>query len=290
MRAAVIINPRSGRRPGPPAAKADLARAVAVNLGVELTVTITERPGHGRDLAAGFAADGVESIVAWGGDGTINEVAGALAGTQSVLGIVPAGSGDGFARTLGAPRQPRAALHAALTGTIRLLDVGDVNGLPFLNLAGIGFDARVARRFNRLTKRGGLPYLSIGLHEGLTYRSHHYRLQLDDEVHELDALVVVFANGQQYGNGAVIAPGARFDDGLLDALVVDSRPFLPQLWRARRLFIGRDRDVPGIVRRRITRARVESDDAIEMHLDGECIDVGTRVDVSVRPGALRVRG
>ncbi len=289
MRAAVIINPRSGRTPGAPAAKVALAKAVAAECGVDVDVTLTERAGHGRDLARAAASSGAPSVVAWGGDGTVNEVAGAVAGTGSAFGIVPAGSGDGFATTLGITRDARQALRTALTGQTTPIDVGDVNGRAFLNLAGIGFDARVARRFNLLTKRGGLPYLLIGLHEGLTYGGRAYRVLLDDEPYDLRAFLIVFANGQQYGNNAIIAPGARFDDGLLDALIVDARPFFPQLWRARRLFLGRDKEVPGLVRRAVRRATVESDEPIELHLDGECLTSATRIDVTVRPGALQTR-
>ena len=290
MRAAIIINPRSGRGGGlTPDQKIDLARSVAAECGVEADVMTTERAGHGRDLARGFAEAGVESVVAWGGDGTVNEVAGALAGSPASFGIVPAGSGDGFATTLKVARDPRKALRAALTGSVQPLDVGSVNGRPFLNLAGIGFDARVAKRFNLLTRRGGLPYLYIGLHEGLTYGGQQYRLHLDDQPYDLRAFLIVFANGQQYGNNAVIAPGARFDDGLLDALIVDARPFFPQLWRARRLFMGRDKTINGIVRQAVRRATVESDQPIEIHLDGECFTTNEKVDVQVLPGALKLR-
>jgi diacylglycerol kinase (ATP) len=289
MRAGLIINPRSGRHPGVPPDKAAIARGVAAACGVDLEIAFTEHAGHGRELAEAFAAGGADTVIAWGGDGTVNEVAGAVAGAGPAFGIVPAGSGDGFATTLGIARDPRAALRAAFSGRITPIDVGDVNGRPFLNLAGIGFDARVAKRFNTLTKRGGLPYLYIGLHEGITYGGTQYRVHLDDEPHDLRAFLIVFANGQQYGNNAIIAPGARFDDGLLDALIVDARPFLPQVWRARRLFVGRDKAVPGLVRKAVARASVESEVPIELHLDGECVSVGRRIDVSVRPGALKIR-
>ncbi|MEX2272291.1 MAG: diacylglycerol kinase family protein [Vicinamibacterales bacterium] len=290
MRAAIIINPVSGRaREGTAAAKEAAAREIAAACEVTVDVVMTERAGHGAELARGFAAEARDTIVAWGGDGTVNEVAGALAGTGVALGIVPAGSGDGFATTLGVPRDPRTALRAALIGSTRPLDVGEINGRPFFNLAGIGFDARVARRFNLLTRRGGFPYLLIGLHEGLTYRGQQYRVHLDDQPYDLRAFLIVFANGQQYGNSAIIAPGARFDDGLLDALMVDARPFFPQLWRARRLFIGRDKTVNGIVRQAVRKAVVESDDPIDIHLDGECFEAGRRLEVGVREGALMLR-
>lgn len=290
MRAAIIINPVSGRRQqGPASAKETLARATVDAMRIDADVAVTTHAGHARDLARGFVAAGADTVIAWGGDGTINEVGGVVAGTRAVFGMVPAGSGDGFATTLGASRDPRKALTAALDGRVTAIDVGLVNGRPFLNLAGIGFDARVARRFNLLTRRGGLPYLFIGLHEGLTYRGARYAVHLDDQPFDLEAFLIVFANGQQYGNNAVIAPGARFDDGLLDALVVDARPFVPQLWRARRLFMGRDKTINGIVRQAVRKAVVESSEPIDLHVDGEGMDVGTRIEVGISPGALRVR-
>lgn len=290
MRAGVIINPRSGRVTGvTPSQKAAMATAAAAECGVDVDIAMTERAGHGRELAQAFIGAGADIVVAWGGDGTVNEVAGVVAGTGATFGIIPAGSGDGFATTLGIARDPKRALRAALTGAIHPVDVGDVSGRPFLNLAGIGFDARVAKRFNLLTRRGGLPYLLIGLHEGLTYGGRQYRVSLEDQAIDLRAFLIVFANGQQYGNNAIIAPGARFDDGLLDALIVDARPFFGQLWRARRLFVGRDKTINGIVRQAVRRAVVESEEPIEIHLDGECMEVGNRIDIGVRAGALKIR-
>lgn len=289
MRAAVIINPVSGRGRTPPGDKAALARRTGETLGIDVSVELTQHAGHGRELARAFVEAGVDTVVAWGGDGTISEVAGAVAGTPASLGIVAAGSGDGFALTVGVASDPSEALRTAFTAPVRALDVGDANGRPFLNLAGIGYDARVARRFNRLTRRGGLPYLLIGMHEGLSYRGRAYRVHLDGDPADHRAFMMVFANGRQYGNNAVIAPGARFDDGLLDATIVDTRPFLTQVWRARRLFIGHAKALPGIVRRAIRHAVVESDEPIEMHLDGECVEEATRVEIRVRPGALRLR-
>jgi len=290
MRAAVIINPKSGRGTGMALPdKASAARLAAAACGVDLEIAVTEQAGHGRELAERYAGDGIDTVIAWGGDGTVNEVAGAVAGTASAFGIVPAGSGDGFATTLGVARDPRTALRAALTGAVRTLDVGDVNGRAFLNLAGIGFDARVAKRFNLLTRRGGLPYVLIGLREGLTYGGQQYRVHLDDHPYDLRAFLIVFANGQQYGNNAIVAPGARFDDGLLDALIVDARPFFGQLWRARRLFVGRGKTISGIVRQAVRRAVVESDRPMEVHLDGECLEASGRIVVGVRAGALRLR-
>jgi len=291
--AGLIVNPVSGAGTDAHAAehRLALAREVASACGVTLHTAVTSHQGHARALAAAFRADGLPLVVVWGGDGTVNEVASSVAGSSTALAIVPSGSGNGLATELRFPRAPREALVAAFQGRDRVIDAGEINGRLFVNLAGIGFDGHVAHQFQELSqgRRGALRYLTIALRSVWRYRPLDYAIELDADRLHTPALLMVFANGCQYGNNAVIAPGARFDDGLLDALIVDARPFLPQLWRARRLFLGREKASAGLVRQAVRRAVVESDEPIEIHLDGECVDADTRIEVGVRPGALKLR-
>ena len=179
-------------------------------------------------------------MIAWGGDGTINEVGHALAGTDTALGIVRAGSGNGFARNLGIPTAPEGALDVILHGTDRRVDVGQVNDRSFFNIAGFGFDAAIATRFNAREqgRRGLWPYIRIGSNQAFSYRASRYRLTLDDEPFDSRALMVAFANGGEYGNGLRLAPHARLDDGRLEAAIVDDRGALARLWTARHLALG----------------------------------------------------
>src|SRR5881296_1381917 len=143
MPIAIIINPMSGARSraGAIGGRVELARRVAAACGETADVFVTEQAGHARDLARTARAGGARLVVAWGGDGTVNEVASALAFGDVPLGIVPAGSGNGLARELHVSRRPEQAIAAALRAEARLIDVGEIEGQRFVNVAGIGFDA-----------------------------------------------------------------------------------------------------------------------------------------------------
>src|SRR5439155_12548339 len=155
--------------------------------------------------------------------GTANEVAWGLLGSATVLGLVPMGSGNGLARTLGIPLRPAAALLALAEAVPRKMDVGMINGRPFLNLAGAGFDAEVGHAFHEHGRRGGrrgiLTYVRLSLARSVSYRAESWVLEACEVRLEGRAFVVAFVNGRQYGGGAVLVPGARLDDGLLDVVV-----------------------------------------------------------------------
>lgn len=293
MSIVAIVNPISGARAKPSAASArvELLRAEAARRGLRLDVHVTERGGHARELAAASAAAGDELVIVWGGDGTLNEAGSALLGTGTALGLVPAGSGNGLAAALDVPREPLAAIGVAFDGQTRAIDAGLIAGRPFFNIAGIGFDARVAKLFNERTgsKRGGWPYIAIGVREGCRYRAIEYDVQLDGEGRRVRALLIVFANGREYGNGARIAPAARLDDGLLDATVVEERSVPVRFWHARHLALGTPHLAPSVTVQQIVRAVVETDGAIDFHVDGEHAVAERRVEVGILPGALKVR-
>jgi len=259
--------------------------------GAEGTVRLTEGPGHALELARAAVAARVAVVCAWGGDGTVNEVARAVAGTGTALGVVPAGSGNGLARELGIPWGPVAALGVALGRRERVIDVGDIEGRLFVNLAGIGLDAHVALRFNarRSGRRGLWPYLAIGARELLRYRAREYAIRVGEKTWRERALVVVCANARQYGGGAVVAPTARPDDGHLDLVVVaERRPFVA-LRDALHLFRGTLDRAPGVCTARVTTVEIAGPEPILFHVDGEAVAGGPVVTVRIRPAVLRVR-
>src|SRR5438105_1427782 len=176
---AIIINPiAGGGSRGAADANARLAQAIADGFSVSAEVFVTDRTGHARELAKAAAGRGAELVMAWGGDGTINEVASALVGSDVALGIVPAGSGNGLARELGIDARPRIAIADALRATPRPIDVGDVEGRYFVNTAGVGFDAHVASRFAVARRRGFLGYANITARALTSYVSLSYRITI----------------------------------------------------------------------------------------------------------------
>ena len=158
-----------------------------------------------------------------------------LINSQTILGIVPGGSGDGLAHSLGLPRDVAAATLAALTGPARGVDVGYFGDRHFLNVAGAGFDAEVAARFNRRTTRGVRGYVAECLKGVWTYRCSTYDVRADEMTLAGPRFVVAFANGREYGNGLVLVPNADPTDGRLDVVAVADGSPLTQFWRARRL-------------------------------------------------------
>ena len=293
MSVVAIINPiaGAGANLSVRSERVSLVRAEAERRGLRAEIHITERAGHARELAAASAEAGAGLVIAWGGDGTLNEIGSALLDTGTALGVVPAGSGNGLAAALGVPREPRTALAVAFDGRTRAIDAGLIAGRAFFNIAGIGFDARVAKLFNARGggRRGGWPYILIGVREGCRYRGSEYRLELDGERRDLRALLIAFANGREYGIGARIAPQAELDDGWLDAFVVDERAVVARFWHARHLALGTAHRAPNVTARRVRRAVIEAPGAIDFHVDGEPCVADGRIEVSIRPGALNVK-
>jgi YegS/Rv2252/BmrU family lipid kinase len=288
-----IVNPLSGAGATAGAARARvslLERHFAAG-GLAGRVHLTEHGGHARELARAALDAGASLIVAWGGDGTINEVASTLAGSGVPLGIIPAGSGNGLANELGLDPDPDRAATVALTGRDRRIDAGEFDGRLFFNIAGTGFDAAVAERFNArpLGRRGMGPYITIAARELLFYAGRRYRLWLDGDELATTALLIAFANGREYGNRIRIAPGAMLDDGRLEAIVVEDRSLIARLWSCRHIALGRIERTPGVTVRAVARARLEVDGDIVYHLDGEMGRARDGVDVRVIPGALVVR-
>lgn len=292
MNVAAIINPISGAGANQNAARDRIASLTneLERRGLRASIELTARAGHARELAAKFAEARVDLLIVWGGDGTVNEAGGALVGTNTAIGLIPAGSGNGLAAALGSSRNPQDAIARALDGKRRRIDAGIIAGRPFFNIAGIGVDAVIARRFNERApgSRGALPYFIIGVTEGCRYRGEEYDVDLDGDSRRVRALLIAFANGQEYGVGARLCAGARLDDGLLNAVVVEDRSILARFWHARYLKAGTPERAPRVIARPVRRASIRREGRIEFHVDGEMGSAEGEVAVSIRPGALWV--
>jgi diacylglycerol kinase (ATP) len=288
LRSAVVIaNPRAGV-----AARTAMSAVQSARTWKRLDLRITEYRGHARELAAEAARQGEEIVIACGGDGTINEVAWGLLGSETILGVLPAGSGNGLARTLGIPRSPIEALSTLSGCVTRRMDVGLANGKPFLNVAGAGFDAAVGLAFDEHGRRGGrrglTTYFRVGLRVALGYRGHDVSLETGDARWERTALLVAFANGRQYGGGAVIAPRALLDDGQLDVVTVETAPALEMAWNASRMYIGQVEQVSRYRRVLAAQAVLTGPQPMNFHRDGEPEPPAQRFEIGIQARALRV--
>lgn len=288
MSVAIIVNPLSGGvRPAKGRRRAELAASVLSAAGVTGDVFVTDRRGHGRELAAAAVRGGARLVIAWGGDGTVNEVASALMGTAASLAIVPSGSGNGLARELGVNRRADRAILDAINANPRAIDAGEIGGHLFFNMAGVGFDAHVAACFDSDSggRRGFATYAKLTAAEMWTYPSRAYRVGGRDVRH---VLLLTLANSSQFGNGARVAPAARLDDGRLDVVVLEETSRLAAIATIPRLFVGRFDTARGVSTWQTDRTVIESEDAMTFHVDGEPRRGGTVLDVRVHRHALRV--
>ncbi|MGD1032249.1 MAG: diacylglycerol kinase family protein [Opitutaceae bacterium] len=289
MRLRFIVNPRSGRHRRNARLQPILRQFIAAH-GLDADLVLTEGPGHATALAREAADGGCERIVAVGGDGTMNEVAQALIHRPVALALVPCGSGNGLARHMGLPTSPRRALELAVdeSAEVRVLDTGTAAGRPFFNVAGMGLDADVSRRFNKIVRRGLPAYARTAFAAFAGRRNQLCTIRTGNRTETLEILLISVANSEQYGNGAVIAPGARVDDGLLDLIAVRPLGIVAAAFLACRLFLG-NADGSGRVRRmRGARFEIERPAGGLIHTDGECHAAGVKIDVAVVPGSLRI--
>ena len=288
-RVVIIINPTSGgANPAAARARIEVAQTAGSSRGDSADVLVTERVGHARELAQTAIQSGARLVMAWGGDGTINEVASALAFSAVPLGIIPAGSGNGLARELGVDPRPAQAIADALAAQPRSIDVGELDGHRFFNVAGIGFDAHVAHQFAGRHRRGLAGYVAVTTKALATYTTRRYRISCNGVTTEHQAVLVSLANSAQFGNGARIAPHAKLDDGLLDLVIVEERSRIATVCRLPRLFTGTIHRARGCTTQPVTTVRFESDQPMRFHVDGEPCQGGTVLQGRVHAGALRL--
>jgi YegS/Rv2252/BmrU family lipid kinase len=290
MKTQFIYNPCSGKNRRRPWLVSALHAYIAQH-HLDASIVFTERTGHATQLAHAALAEGCERIVAVGGDGTMNETAQALVASPAALALVPCGSGNGLALYLGLPTQPLRALALLADPAARVvaIDTGIADGHPFFNAMGLGFDAEISRRFNRLTRRGLPAYARTGLAAFLRHRPERVTISDGYGTREtLDAFIVAVANSDQYGNHARVAPGARVDDGLLDLVAVSPPGILGAVPLVARLFLGTFGRSPRVRQLRAPHFVIERPAPGLIHTDGETHPASATVDVAVRPRSLRL--
>ena len=292
----MIINPIAGAgRVRTINACESLARETLGRHGFETTVRVTVGPDDSRRFAEEALLANVDLVIAWGGDGTVNGAASALANTQIPLGLVLGGSGNGLGRDLGLPHDPAAALTAAATGVTRAIDACELGGCLFFNVAGIGLDARIAARLaSPEARRGLLGYIVATVGELPGYKPNQYSIEVSaggDEplVFETSAMFIALANSRQWGNGAQIAPQARLDDGLIEVVVVQPQSGLQIASRVPALFRGTLDERRGLLMRRGSGVRIRAERPMSFHVDGEPRRGSERLEARVHPRALLVK-
>ena len=283
---AFIINPFSGT-----GRKEDLSGMIKRGLDQSFDkpeIVFTKSRGHATELAKEFVEKGFQIVVAVGGDGTVNEVARSLIHTDTSLGIIPIGSGNGLARHLGIPMSIRKAIHQLNLSEPILMDYGLVNERPFFCTCGTGFDAYVSTEFAKGKRRGIMSYIEKIITGYFSYKSQNYHLQGEGIDLNVKAFVLTFANASQWGNNAYIAPQASVQDGQIDISIMSNFPVIAIPTLALNLFaknIDKDLFMTTLRSKSIMLQREESG---PFHYDGEPYEEGTEIHVKTVSDGLKV--
>ena len=254
----------------------------------DYSIVKTEYAGHATQIAANAVQEKVDVVVAIGGDGTINEIARSLVHTNTALGIIPCGSGNGLARHLRIPMEPKAAIDVLNRGHELCIDYGKINNIPFFCTCGVGFDAFISLKFADSGKRGLLTYLENTLHESLTYQPETYEIENEEGTMKYKAWLIACGNASQYGNDAYIAPQASLTDGLMDVTIMEPFTVLDVPSLSFQLFnktIDQNSRVKTMRAKKIKIHRVN--DGV-MHFDGDPLMAGKELEVEIIPAGLRV--
>lgn len=281
-----IINPISGGKKKlefPALAKANLD---STKFNSEFSYT--EWPTHANELAATAVENKVDIVVSVGGDGTINEVASALENTDTIMGIIPFGSGNGLARSLNIPLNNKKAIQLINNLNSRRIDSALFNEHKFFSMSGLGFDAHISEKFAQLKNRGLKGYITTTLSEVSSYIPDIYELVIDGNHYHREAFMISIANSCQYGNNAYISPEAKLDDGLLDVCIIKPFPMVQFPAIGYHLFnksVHKSGYVEIIKGKNISIKRKKTGMA---HVDGEPIEMGKEIKIDVKHLSLSI--
>jgi len=290
-RALVIINPSASRGRG--ARAWARVRDLVTSHGLSFTEVFSERPRHAWEIAGDAATQGYSTVVAAGGDGTVNEVINGLMQIpqemRPALAVIPGGTGNDFARGIGTPKRAPLAVQALLNGVRKRVDVGQVNGRYFAGISGVGFDAEAARQANAWPRwiGGTALYVAAILKMLVTYSPVEARITIDGRPQTLRMFLLAAANTKWYGGGMLMAPHAEIDDGRLGIVYARDLGKLETLMLLPKVYTGKHLQHPKVSHTTATEVVVESDVPLSIHADGETVG---RVPARFRsvPGALEV--
>ena len=248
----------------------------------------TQHKGHATEIAREYAARRYDAVIAVGGDGTVNEVGCGLIGSDTALGIIPCGSGNGLARHLGIPIDPFKAVKWLDKSIFTDIDYGTMNGQPFFCTCGVGFDAKVSDSFSKAGTRGVLTYLESIMKEIATYHNETYKLSFDDSSETFEAFFITCANADQWGNNAFIAPTASLQDGLLDVIAAHPFNVVDAPLIAFQLFNRQIDKNPKVSVRKCNGETITREKEGPAHYDGDPVIMGREIRIEIVPSGLKV--
>ena len=281
-----IMNPISGTSD-----KKDIPYLIEELLDKEqfdYSIRETEYAGHAYEIAKESKEQGIDIVVAVGGDGTVNEVGRALVHSNTALGIIPTGSGNGLARHLLIPMKIKGAIQVLNDCEVTDLDYGIINEHPFFCTCGVGFDAFISEKFAEAGKRGPITYLENILKEGLKYEPETYEIEAENGTIKKKAFLISCANASQYGNNAYIAPQASMSDGMIDVIIMEPFDALEASQISIEMF-NKTLDKNNKIKTfRSKEIKIYRKAPGVIHYDGDPIDTGKEIVVTLKEKGIKI--
>ena len=282
---AFVINPVAGSKK-----KENIIKLISENLSDKTSydIFVWEEKNNFEEIRRQITSGKYEKVIAVGGDGTVNEVAKNLIYTEIVFGIIPRGSGNGLARTLGIPMDMKKAIQRIESGVVRTIDSGLINEKNFFCTSGIGFDAHIGKLFVTSKNRGVSSYFKITTRELFNYRAKKYTILFNNEMLVTKAFLITFANAGQYGNDFSIAPEAKLDDGELHVAIL--KPFsaisiFPLLTKILRKRAHTSKSIKTFTSQNV---RITELEKVDIHFDGEPGTAEKMIEIKINPASLKV--
>jgi len=283
-----IVNPVSGKWKQTKKITAQIEKRFAAE-SIHSETVFTEKPGHAAELAADAAEKGYYAVISVGGDGTLNETASSLVNSNTALGVIPRGSGNGFARSFNIPLKIKDTLEYLASPKEKIIDVGQINGRYFFGLAGVGIDADVGAQFQEFGTRGGAPYFYIAVKAYFNFDFEEIEIISKEKNYKGTPFIVTIANTEQYGQGALINPGADAEDGLFEVCIVEPFKLMRNIFQIPKLFIGNIDTFRYYSRFQTDSLKIiRSRENGYFHTDGEPQIGGKEINIRVLKKALKV--
>ncbi len=288
-RVLILFNKRSGM-PRSIESISWKAKALLAESGCEVSVDESLSVDDGQNKAVKAVDHGFDSVIVVGGDGMVNSIGSVLVGTETALGVIPVGSGNGFARHFNIPLKPEIAVRGIKHVCKRRIDVGMVDEKPFFVTCSMAWDAAIVRTFDKLPFRGVLPYVFSAVYEFFEYERQPFHVLLEnmEELYFESPVIFTAANLTQYGGGAKIAPGASPDDGYLELIVISQADAPRVLAKFHKLFDGTIDKMEEVLTRQFKKLKVIRSKPAPIQIDGELVEAGREVVIDVHPESLSV--
>ncbi|MEI6122522.1 MAG: diacylglycerol kinase family protein [Bacteroidota bacterium] len=251
-------------------------------------ICYTTSKNHATELSQQAAELHYDAVIAVGGDGTLNEVAQGLVYTTTAMGIIPAGSGNGFARFMKIPLNIRKALKVINRFRIKAIDTGQINNRLFVSITGVGYDAHVAERFAKSKNRGFWSYAKIVFLEYIKYNPKRFKIYINNRILKTNSFMISIANSDQFGFNARISPNAKIDDGLFDVCIVRKPRIYYVLFLLPFFFIRLIHRTPFVRIIRTTNVKIVQLNNNVAHIDGDDINLGRCIEAKINPGSLQL--